>query len=646
MSVKNDREFSAAKSMPFRVSRKTAAVGLMAAILLLPKICFAGNWPITMQPPIWLNQAPLYAMVVGCGIFLSALLGWRLMSRPRLRKKSIGHKPENTWLSLHRAGATARTFNELLESCLVILAREYHAGRGFVSVISHRRNRLEAVATLGGDPNNDNLPADGTIGDSIFHACLTEGRACRIPVRRVCTPYPTMPTSESYWWAIPVTSNRKTLALIGLYHEGGASDDPCLPDPAIVQEVISLVARSFLADAVGAVYLVRERVSEALGCELKNCRRVRQGLERTVRLVKNICPVDFISLARLDPTSGDEVRWSAELAGEELTNWQFPIIPAAGRHARTADWMRRMTYDIDLNAAPRPEAVFEACRGLRSRLVMPLLGQNRLHAALTLAHLQPEQYDDITFVRLAGAANVFAQWLHSRDEELVARRNARYLDLLDQLEHPSNGLRDELPALLREVLAVTAVRFYHFDPVDRQFFLTLSSSCRPGAGRELTGQSIPAGKLTLYRRAVEDRLPRMLNQDISACAMSNPESELTGLGRFRTGIIVPFGQRDKMHGVLSVTEMRHPARRRLGEADRTFLNCVAPRLSSVLTAPSEDILKNRIKPALAAPLIMLNGSVELIRQRPDAADPGLEQYLSNIERATERIREFAETQAV
>jgi len=585
----------------------------------------------------------MYALLVGGAIILLTLIPWRRLFVFRSLKKLRRDHGENFWLQLHLVISKSRTFNELLDSCFCLLINEFGAESGFVSVISRCQGRLEAVATFGENISGQHPPAEGNISDSVFRSNILGGRPGLIS--RSCR---SLSANEGkghnrQWLGIPIVLERKSIALIGLYIDRRfANGIHQSIDPFVVQEVISSAAASFLAEAVGAIHQTRERRGKALERELATCSRIREGLEKLVSAAIGICPVEFISLARVNQLGGDEIRWCADVAGENLKNWQFPIIPAQGRRSRAIDWIDHPVIDGDLSASSRPEAVFETCREMRSRLVLPLADHGLPRAALTLAHRNPNQYDEIMLNQLDALAAAFARWLGERDAELAARRNWLYLQVLDRLERFPKDVAPQLPSLLRDTLAVTTVRFYQFDPIGQQFVLAQSSSYRPDTAGELMGKSIPAQKLVLHRRTIEEQSCRLVDQKIPALAMPEPESGLLGLGPFKTGLLVPWGERGNGQGILSVTEMRHPARRRLAEQDRAFLHCVAPHVSAVLSGKSILIPKNRIKPALTAPLMMLDGSMELIRQQQKPPDPGIEQYLSNIERATKRIREFAE----
>ncbi len=618
-------------------------LGFAAPTFLSRPLVNAAGWPITAQPATWLEQPALYTLLIGWGIVLLAVLIWKWLYSS---SKTVSAKETTTrdfWLQLNLALSTARTFNELLDSCMCLLAEKYHADRGFISIISHKEERLRTVATIGGSPNRKNLPSDGDISASIFQQCISSGQVTMVEG----LPAQTLPGDQAkagdQWLAIPILDERKIIALIALTCDNKPlSGERLLPEVDVIQGVISNGARTFLIAAVGSIHRVSTQAARKLTSTLTGCDRVRDGLERTARLVSKFCPLDYVSLSRHDPESEDEIRWSATVKQSGLVDWQFPILPNAGKDTPARDQLTRPVCDYDLAAAPRPETIFEFCRGMRSRIALPMYDGDRRMATLILAHHQPGQYNETTFTQLEVITRVLAQWLHHLDAEIIAKRNERYLAVLGLLEKPVKGAREEIFTIIRQALAVTAVRLFRYNPRNQTFSLTASSSCRPNGESELMGRNIPAGPLSLHHRTVNRGKICAIDQSDPDSAMSVGENDMVRLGRFKTGILVPLGDQENSRGVLSVTEMRHPLRRKLAEPDRVFLRCVVPRLSSFLADETPDHSMHRLPAVLTAPLTTLGGSVELIRRRNKDKDPRITQYLTNIERATERIRAFAQ----
>lgn len=631
-----------AKSPARKWPLSASVLGFTLPTVFLSLSANGGGWPSTAEPAMWLRQPALYTMLVGCAIILLALLAWKLHQRALQESSSGKTEADDFWLRLNSVLSSAGTFNELLDSCMCLLAEKYHAVRGFVSLISQKEDRLRAVATVGGSPNGESLPAEDTLSKSIFRTCVSTGE-----VTIVAGPSgPPKPGSRTntfdQWLAIPIVRNHKTLALIGLNCDSRTrGHDSSMSELDVIHSVISSGVRSFLAGAVGSIHRVAALAAEGLSGTLTGNDRIQDGLKSMALLISRFCPLDYISLSRLDPRTGDDIRWSATVNGADLVDWQYPILPRTGKDNREMEQITRPICDRDLGTNPPPTAIFETCRGMRSRMVFPIFDGDCRMGVLTLAHHEPDKYDETTCLQLEGMIRVFGQWLCHQDTEVISRRNARYLDVLNWLEEPARSTRQAMLPIMRQALAVTAVRLFRYDPARQTFSLAEASSCRPNGERELRGRHIPAAPLSLHRRALHDREFCAVDQGDPDRAMSVEESDLVRLGRFKTGVLVPVGDENHVQGVLSVIEMRHPARRRLAETDRVFLRCAAPRLSTLLTDDTIKQSRGRLPSALTAPLTTLGGSVDLIRQSDKDLDPDINRYLTNIERAAERIREFA-----
>jgi len=629
------------------VATRLASLAAFVLLMLLPGKVAA--WPTSMQPAVWLDQPVFFALSAGLGLLVLATIGWILLYRFSSKTRSGKDRNADFWLRLVQTTAKAATFDELLSSCLHVVAEKYGADRGMVSKYSQRSGHLFRVETFGQMQGGPGVFAEGEVSESIFRPCISGRRAAVL----------TDPTDKSgrigrrktgtTWLAIPIIDRYQTLAVMAL---AGGEIQPAkrrlLCEAEAIGKVICRGAVSFLSTAVGGIYRESAQLTRSLARILPACADVKEALGKMVQMLTQLCPIEFISLSRSDPRSGDEVRWSALVDKDRLVEWHYPILYGReGDALRTRNFVRPI-IDFDLSGNPRADATPENRRGMRSRLILPLVYGDKPIARLTIAHRRPGQYDDATLVRLEGIVRVFAEWLHVMDTQLAAHRMDRYLDVLDRIDDIEQDKKDDMIAMLRRAMEVTSVHLFGYDPDQQTFSLVASSSVRPTAEAGLSRMHTPAERLPWHRYSIHSRQPCLIDQSDPEMLMSGEESRWAMIDRFKTGLLVPVHHQERNLGILTVAEMRHPVRRRFEGPDYVFLRCAASRIGEALggnghrsSTRAEMPDSGQTIPLLSAPLTTLYSSVDLIRQHDRNLDEQTNRYLTNIENAAERIKQFA-----
>jgi len=592
----------------------------------------------------------LYSLLVGGSLLVLAALGWIIFSRLSRGVSSRKGDDSGFWPRLVRTTSQASSFDELLSLSLRVLAEKYRADRGIVSKYSRLNRRLHPVEVFGPAADEWGILASGEGSKSIFWSSIS-GRYVAVVTGPAGKPGQAgKGKTGPSWLTIPIVDRRETLAVLALAGgDIGPADGRLLREAKSIQGVISCSAANFLAAAVGAIYRDSARTTKKLIQVLSGCSSIKEALAKVTKVLRELSPVDFVSLSRSDPQSRDEIRWSALVDGGRLVEWHYPVLYKGAKEAPPAGATVPPVIDHDLKATPQPPAAIESRCGMRSRLVLPLMYGERPMATLIIAHRQPGKYDEATLTRLEGISRVFAEWLHTWDTEARAHRTDRYLDVLDRLDNLDQDKIKSLIDMLRRAMEVTMVRLFRYDPIGRLFTLVASSSARPSGKSGPAHLRTPAERLPWHRHALSSRRVCLIDQDDPERLMSTEEGRLAMIDSFKTSLLVPVYHGERSLGILTVAEMRRPARRRFEAPDYVFLRCAAARIGRFLAGdglPSSvgadmPVLR-RTASLLAAPLTTLCGSVELIRQHNEDIDEQTSRYLANIERAGERIKEVTQ----
>ncbi len=592
----------------------------------------------SVGPTLWQGSEVTYSLVMGGILIVLALMGWMILSWVLRQRRLPDLSPHSRiWPRLVETARSAETLDILLCSFMRILADEFRADAAAMVKYSAHQNCLFGLDALGLTAEELQAMTDQPPDQTIFHAAIVT-RAVAVP-----QPAPGAKTPETRWVIMPLLDGDKPIAALALRGTQLTGGDPrFLSHLGHIQDFLSLAATDFITAAKGRIEHDAVSAAGQFDLLLANCDSIEKALGETARALGRACPVDYVSLARLDRASQSEMRWSILLDGGKLIERHHPIQYGNGgelREAQAAGCPVICTNLLDLSPSP-----VEARFGMRSRLRIPLTCRNTCVGTLIIAERRAGQYSTATLPYIQPLLEILAHWLAEYDRQRSTARLDRYLEVLNRLQNRYPESAEQILEAVREALDVTAVCLLDYDGENRSFGLCGSSQVRP-VGRKGTLRSrIPADCLPWHKYALSGERACLIDQSDPERLMSSEESRLTMPEGFKTGLLAPVSDGEHSLGILAAAEMRHPVRRRFADFDRTFLLLAGSRLGEALKGNVADGTPRRfadtsIAPLVAAPLTTIMGSVELIRQAKDNLPPQTDKYLHNIESAANRIKD-------
>jgi len=630
-------------------SGRAARLISLIALTLWPS-AQAWAWPTTARPAVWQDLSLVYSLLAGAGFLLFAVLLWMVWSRRFGRR--VGRPldgPTDHWGRLIQATKRATTFDGLLTSSLSVLTESFAADRGLVVKYSPRRGKMYPVDSVGLAEDELTNLIEPTTAATIFQTSISGGRTVVVAERSGNKKNTTTVDSNRYWLTIPIVKQYQVLAILAFSSRDIQPDNAELLKTATsIRDYLSQTATGFLATAVGEIRRDASFKADMLAKELAGCAGVEQALGKIVDVIRQLLPVDYISISRFDSKSENVIRWSAFVDGGKLIEKQYPILYGGTDTTGTLGKSLRPVIEDDLSANPQTQDSPEARRGMRSRMTIPILYGGKYLAGMTIAHRARGTYDDATLVKLESVSRVLGGWLQVKDTEIIATRLDRYLDVINRLDNLEDSRQGEIINMVRRAMNVSLLRLFRYDPQEKSLNLAASATARPMGEGNQSILPTPADRLPWHRFALHSRRACLIDQSDPERLMSSEESRLALVDRFKTGLLMPVFKNGETLGILSAAEMRHPARRRFEGADFIFMRSAATRMAGFLgggngrALPRVDrFLSRDFMPMLATPLTTIYGSVDLIRQNRNEMDTQTARYLGNIERAAERIKKAA-----
>jgi transcriptional regulator with GAF, ATPase, and Fis domain len=467
---------------------------------------------------------------------------------------------------------------------------------------------------------------------------------------------------------VPITDGNRMYGMLLCWDKRQTGrDDDFVDFMSVLGEILGRRAGSQVTSVTCEYHRTQQEAYEELTALSNQVGAVSDLIAPFFKMMKKVAGVEFMSLASLDGSGENMMRYSIGSAGRML------LEKGVSRQTRGTDVHRvykngeplleSQVVDSPENAGQ--DGLFMSC-GMRSKLVLPVKVGTRVVAAITLGHTQAGYFSRSHLHRINRFPDIIASVIHREQtshkletrEDLMLRLQLMQRHLLDETSVPSYF--DDACEILTRRMECT---FARISLVDNRQGQLISQACRTirDTGSDLRhAESVPLSLLPWHRMTLDAKKLMLINQDDPESQMQDQEASSALIPGIKSAMLVPIMLGEDVKGIISIGEARNWKRRSFGATDLIFAKDVAAKCSTALrmkqmaidvensrdemsrmllsaTGEGNGQWRNRIK----SPLTSIIGAVELL-QTKGKRDEFSTHYHDLILKSANRIKNLAE----
>lgn len=417
-------------------------------------------------------------------------------------------------------------------------------------------------------------------------------------------------------------------------------------------------------------YQSQQRIYEQVNEACSQSSSMGDLLSTLYRLIKEAVGAEFMSVATLDSSGENMVRYTIGSTGRML------LEKGVSRRTNGTDVYavyesRQSIYEPVVRNNDRSgerDGLFLSC-GMRSKMVCPITARQKVVAALTMGHSQAGYFTRFHLKRVEGLADLLAGVVQ-RDQ--LSRSVESKEDLLLRLQLIQNELVagdsldsffDQACDILTQRLKCTMARVSLIDKSQSTLMSHACRTIRPIVDDLRQKDSMPLTLLPWHRMAVDAKKLMLINQDDPESQMPPQESTAALVPNIKSALLVPIQVDDIVRGVVSIGEARNWNRRSFGATDLIFARDIAAKCSLALRLKKMeyDIENGReqverlmsgvdrpwgqIRSRIKSPLTSIIGAVELLRAKGPGDDFSTK-YHDLIMKSADRIKNLTDAEEI
>ncbi len=392
---------------------------------------------------------------------------------------------------------------------------------------------------------------------------------------------------------------------------------------------------------------------------------MQQAIPGLYKLLQESLEVEFLSVAVLDNTGENMIRYSIGASGRMLLEKGVSRCTRGTEVEaifRSAQPMIEAKVDMenDLN-----DGLFISC-GMKARMIAPVMAGQKVMAVLTVGNSQPGFFSPLALERLNSLSDMLASVIQrGKLARITEEREDQMLRLqLMEREMPSiqsvSGFFQLAGEMLTQRLSCTIARISLINGSQNSL---LSQNCQTirETGYQLNqAKSIPLSILPWHKMTLETDKPMLINQDDLDSQMTDGESSATLLPGIKSAMLVPIAHEGNVRGIISIGESRNWNRRSFGATDLVFARDVAAKCSNVLklkqveldrdhfreqwqekAVTGDDSSVGRWRNQMNTPLSSIIGAAEILKSKSPEDNFSIK-YHDMILNAANRIKSVAE----
>ncbi len=370
------------------------------------------------------------------------------------------------------------------------------------------------------------------------------------------------------------------------------------------EELIGDQTMSFLHAAVQVLAVAETRQPSALSVDaqaalLELRRELCDGDQLEDRLLyiydtlRRVVPFDLLRIALFDPR-GYQVTQHCIGRGRNLISERNKKIASESSDLGRLFTEPALIFTENLAASPLPDNHWLHTCGVNCALTLPVLHNNQVIAAITLASAEPtlnrrlgEQIADeiVTAIAPLVRVDILNHQLVTLNRQLLDLTGA--LRVAAQNEQPETLLQELLTMLVRK-LPATFCRLWRYDTKNESLSLLSEAASHDVSAQTAALATVSLDAVRWHHAAVQQGRLVVVNQREEHMRMDDEEVSLTTIAGVQSALIIPVIANARVLGILTVAELRSWERSHFSLSETLFARGLAGVISHILSRSSDS----------------------------------------------------------